>query len=97
MASRLCRHAVESRINQFPNAPNVIRDAKLHEGRDAQGFMDATEVEMGAIERGCRFVVLQLLAERIGEASEPTLLHPMGEVLSFNLGHAEMLRAAFCC
>jgi len=61
MPGRHRRVITQGRVHQFPNAPNVIRDAKLHGGRDAQRFMDATEIIGHRIKRDRRFVIFELL------------------------------------
>ena len=48
----------------------MVRDAQLHGRRDAQRFMDATEIIVRHIKRDRRLVTFELLTERIGEAGE---------------------------
>ena len=48
---------------------------------------------MGDVQGDRRLMVFELLAERIGEACEAPLLHPKGQVLPFDVGRADVLRA----
>ena len=73
----------------------MIGDAKLHRGRDPQGFVDAAEVVVGDIEGDGSRMVFELLAKGIGQTREPALLHPKGEVLAFDVGRADMPRLSY--
>jgi hypothetical protein len=59
----------------------MVRDAQLHGRRDAQRFMDATEIIVRHTKRDRRLVTFELLTERIGGAGEAALLHPERKVL----------------
>ena len=47
----------------------MVRHAKLHRGRDPQGFMNPAEVVVGGIERDRRDVVFKLCQRRSKNAS----------------------------
>jgi len=57
-------------FQQFPNGPNVIRNASFHRWSDAQRFVNAPKVIPRVPEDYGGPVVDKALAERIGEARE---------------------------
>lgn len=54
----------------------MIGNACLHRWRDPQSLVDASEVEMHGAEGQSMPVILDLLAVRIGQSSEPPHPHP---------------------
>ena len=71
---------------------DVIRDARFHGRGDADRAMNAAEVVVREIQRKRRPVVLKLLRESVGQASESPNLHPHGEVLTLNVRRANTFR-----
>jgi hypothetical protein len=89
--------------DQLRRAPHVRGDAGFHRGRHAERLMHAAEVVVHEVE-GCRCrVVLNLLAEGVGQAREPAHVHPHREVLAFNeevlmyFGWGCLLSPPWCC
>lgn len=54
----------------------MIGNARLHDWRNSQTLMDASEVVAHEIERRCMTVILDLLAVWIGQSGEPPHSHP---------------------
>jgi hypothetical protein len=55
--------------------------------------MDTAKVIVRHIKSDGRFVIFELLAERIGETGEAALLHPKSKVLPLDVGRRDMARA----
>lgn len=88
------RKAVKSSIQQLRqilDIPKMLGDARGHRWRDLERLMDAAEIVIHEVQRNRRFVVLDLLAERIGQASEAAHSHPHGEVLTLDMGCRNVL------
>lgn len=64
---RLRYETVQGALNQFANRPDMVRKPKLHGRRDAQGFVHAAKIVVADIKADRRFVVLEFLAERVGQ------------------------------
>src|SRR3546814_957744 len=68
-----------------------IGDTSSHRrGQTAKALVLTAEVVMDEVQRQHVEVVLQLLAESVGQAGEPTHTHPHGEVLALHMGRADM-------
>ena len=72
-------------VNDFFHRPNMVGDTGFHRGRNAQGLVNPAEVVMHEMNRGGVLVVLQLLAECVGETRKSSVAHAEGEVLPFNM------------
>jgi len=59
--------------------------ASGHCGRDAKGLVDAAEVVMHVVQADSGHVVLDLLAESVGQAGETAHSHAHSEVLALNV------------
>lgn len=64
----------------------MIRDARFHRGGYAQRLMDAAEVVVHEMQRDGVRVVLDLLAEPVGQPCEAAHGHAHGQILAFNVG-----------
>lgn len=62
----------------------MISYTSLHRRRYPQGLMNPGEVVMHEVERDGMGLVLDLLAERIGQPRHPAHAHPHREVLPFH-------------
>jgi hypothetical protein len=62
----------------------MMRQTCFHCRINAQDFVDASEIAMHEVESDSRFVILQLLAECVGQAREASNLHPLGEFQTFH-------------
>ena len=78
-------------FDQFINPPNVIRNPCLHRRCDPQRLVNPAEVVVHEVEGDRRDVVLQLLAEGVGQAREPPHAHPHGEVLPLHVARGDVL------
>ena len=58
-------------FQQFPHAPNVVRNACCHRRGHAERLMAAAEVVMGEMQGDSRAVVFQLFTEPVRQAGEP--------------------------
>src|SRR5206468_3669350 len=76
----------------FRNRPNVVSQTRSHSWRDAKCLVNAAKVVMHIVERDGGNMILNLLAERIGQASEAPDLHPHREILPLNVAGADVLR-----
>ena len=72
--------------------PQPIGDASRHSGRHAQGLMPTNEVVEYKIERQRMAVVVDLLAERIGQPREPTHAHPHRQIVPLRVARADVFR-----
>src|ERR1035438_3508433 len=70
----------------------MIADASFHGRGNAQRLMNPDVVVMENVKRNHRDVVLNLFAERIGQAGEPTHLHPHGQILPLYKTGADVRR-----
>lgn len=80
------------KANQFIRHPNVIRDARFHCWRNAQGLVDATEIVVHEPKRDRCRVILYLLGERVGQAGEPANAHSHAKVLALYIAGTYVLR-----
>src|ERR1700680_4701230 len=84
----------ESRdLQQFPHAPHVIGDPRLHRGSHPQRLVNSAEVvkREPAGERGP--VVLPFFAECVSEPCKSACAHSNGEVLALDMGRANAFGA----
>jgi hypothetical protein len=63
----------------------MLTDPSFHRRSNAQGLMNPRKVVVHVEQGDHRDVIVDLLRESIGQASEPAHVHPHVEVLAFNL------------
>src|SRR3546814_3808302 len=93
--SRTARAGVRGAgVDQADDPCHVVQgigDTSSHRrGQTAKALVLTAEVVMDEVQRQHVEVVLQLLAESVGQAGEPTHTHPHGEVLALHMGRADM-------
>jgi hypothetical protein len=59
------------RVHQLRDGPSPLSDAQCLCWRRAEGFMGAAKVAMRDIQRDCRNVIVQFLAEAVRQSREP--------------------------
>src|ERR1035438_2716852 len=69
----------------------MITDASFHGRCYPQGLMYAAKVVVHMKQRQHSDVIFELLAESIGKPSEPPHVHAHVEILSLNIGRADVL------
>src|ERR1017187_2844464 len=74
------------------NRPRTLADPRFHRGSNTQGLMDADEVVVHMEQRQHSDMVFELLTEGIRQPGEPPHVHPHVEILSLNVGRADVLR-----
>lgn len=89
-------NSILNQCNDFGQRPNVVGQSGFHCRGDAQGLVNAAEVVIHEVYRSGMFVILQLLAKRIGEAGKTAVAHAEREVLAFDMagGDKGFIRAA---
>ena len=70
----------------------MIGDSSFHCGGNAKAFVYPAEVVIREVEGASGFVILQLLRERIGQASETPNRHADREILPFNVAGGNVTR-----
>src|SRR3990170_909081 len=70
---------------QLANRPDVIGELGFHCRRDAQGLMHAAEVIPRHEDGDSCFLVIEFLAETVGQAREPSQVHPDSEIRPFDV------------
>ncbi len=70
----------------------MIRDARFHHGRYADRGVNPAEIVEREPQHKRGPVVLKLLREAVGQASESPNLHPHGEILTFDMRRANTFR-----
>ena len=71
--------------------PKPISDASNHGGRNLQRLIDAAGVLVHEVQRDRVRVVLDLLREGVGQASETPYGHARRQVLALDVGSGDML------
>ncbi len=94
MLDSFLNFANERCIDQFCYRPHMVRNAKLHRRRDAQGFVNAAHIVVRNVQGDGSTVVQVGLAEAVRKPREPALRHAQREVLALNVGRADMCRRA---
>jgi len=69
----------------------MLTETSFHRRGKAQGLMNAPKVMVHVKQRNHRNVIVQLLAERIRQASKATHLHPHIQILPFNVASRDVL------
>ena len=72
--------------------PQRLAHASRHRWRHLQRLVDADEIVEGEIERQGVDVVLEFLAEGVGEPREPAVLHPDREIGALDVGRGNVAR-----
>ena len=70
----------------------MLADSRFHRGSNAERLMDPRKVVIHVVERHGVYVVLNLLAERIRQASKPAHTHSHREILALDIAGGNMLR-----
>lgn len=78
--------------HDFFHVPNVVSDSSFHCRGNAQSLMNAAEVVVHEVERDGRDMVLNLLAECVGQPCETAHLHPHREVLPLDKAGGDVAR-----
>ena len=73
------------------NGPRMITDASFHRRSDAQGLVNANEIVVHMKQRQHSDVIFELLTEGVRQPGESPHIHPHVEILSLNVGRADML------
>lgn len=73
------------------NRPHMGTQSGFHRSRNAERLMHAHEVVVHVEQRNRVNMILKLLAERVGQASEAPHIHPHVEILPFNKRSRNML------
>jgi hypothetical protein len=85
------RNCPDVPLHKLSNGPSAVGNAKGLRWRRAQGFMNPAEIVMRDVQRDRRNVIIKLLWEAIGKASEPALPHAKRKVLAFNVARWNVL------
>src|ERR1039458_7010524 len=71
----------------------MIANARFHSRSNPQGLMNAAEIAMHMEQRQHSDVIFELLAKGVRQPGEASHIHPHIEILSLNVGRADMLLA----
>ena len=71
----------------------MIANARFHSRSNPQGLMNAAEIAMHMEQRQHSDVIFELLAKGVRQPGEASHVHPHIEILSLNVGRADMLLA----
>ena len=63
----------------------MIGDPRFHSGRDAKRSVKLAKIVKAEVERNRRAVVVEFVAEAVGQPGQPANLHPHGEVLALHM------------
>src|ERR1039457_2943948 len=74
------------------NRPRLTGYTRFHRRRNAQGRVDAAKVIVHMKQRQHSDMIFKLLTEGVRQPGEPPHVHPHVEILSLNVGRADMLR-----
>lgn len=86
MLARIARRIIETSGEQFTDSPDMIRNPKRHGWSLADGFMHSAKIVMHDVQaNGCN-VMIQLLAETVGQPRKPPLLHAERQILPLDYG-----------
>jgi hypothetical protein len=72
-------------LQEFLDSPDVVCDSRLHGRRDAQGLMNAAEVEEGHVEVHGGFKMLNCFAESEAQARKATQMRPHAQIGAFDV------------
>jgi hypothetical protein len=73
------------------NIPNVICNSRFHRWRNAQRLVNTAKVVVHEIQRQCRDVVLNFLAECVCQPCETSHRHTHGQIRAFNKASRNVL------
>jgi len=72
-------------FDNFGNRPHMLTNTSFHCRSNTERLMHANKVVVHLVERDGMNVILDSLAERIRQASEPPHLHAHGQVLALDV------------